>query len=127
MSQSPAICVRGLSRRFGAKQALSPIDREVAQGEIVGLIGPNGSGKSTLLRCLTGVVRRDAGEVTIDGALLEGDGVNIRRRVTYSPGEVNAYGELTGTGQLSWLLRGRDSDTHARAHEVACELGLPLK
>ncbi len=127
VSQSPAICVRGLSRRFGAKQALSPIDLEVAQGEIVGLIGPNGSGKSTLLRCLTGVVRRDAGEVTIDGALLEGDGVNIRRRVTYSPGEVNAYGELTGTGQLSWLLRGRDSDTHARAHEVACELGLPLK
>ena len=127
MSQSPAILVRGLSRRFGAKQALSPVDLEVAPGEIVGLIGPNGSGKSTLLRCLTGVVRKDAGQVTIDGETLTGDGVNIRRRVSYSPGEVNAYGELTGSGQLSWLLRGRDGDTHARAQELAEELGLPLK
>ena len=127
MSQSPAILARGLSRRFGAKQALSPVDLEVAPGEIVGLIGPNGSGKSTLLRCLTGVVRKDAGQVTIDGEALRGDGVNIRRRVSYSPGEVNAYGELSGAGQLSWLLRGRDGDTHARAQELAEELGLPLK
>jgi len=127
VNQSPAIRVRGLSRRFGANQALSPIDLDVAPGEIVGLIGPNGSGKSTLLRCLTGVVKKDSGEVTIDGATLTGDGVNIRRRVTYSPGEVNAYGELTGSGQISWLLRGRDKDTFERAHEVAAELGLPLQ
>lgn len=127
VKQSSAIHVRGLSRRFGAKQALSPVDLDVAPGEIVGLIGPNGSGKSTLLRCLTGVVRKDAGEVTIDGETLTGDGVNIRRRVTYSPGEVNAYGELTGSGQIKWLLRGRDRDTYERAHAVATELGLPLK
>jgi len=127
VSQSPAIRVRGLSRRFGSKQALSPVDLDVAHGEIVGLIGPNGSGKSTLLRCLTGVVRKDAGDVTIGGEELTGDGVNIRRRVTYSPGEVNTYGELTGTAHLTWLLRSRDQATHARAHEVAKEFGLPMR
>lgn len=126
LSQSSTIHVRGLSRRFGSKQALSPIDLDVEPGEIVGLIGPNGSGKSTLLRCLTGVVKRDSGEVRIDGEPLSGDGVNIRRRVTYSPGEVNAYGELTGKGQLAWLLRGRDADTHTRAEDFANALGLPL-
>ena len=126
LSQSSIIHVRGLSRRFGSKQALSPVDLDVEPGEIVGLIGPNGSGKSTLLRCLTGVVKKDAGEVKIDGELLKGDGVNIRRRVAYSPGEVNAYGELTGKAQLGWLLRGRDAETHARAEELAGDLGLPL-
>ena len=126
LSQSSTIHVRGLSRRFGSKQALSPIDLDVEPGEIVGLIGPNGSGKSTLLRCLTGVVKKDAGDVRIDGEPLKGDGVNVRRRVTYSPGEVNAYGELTGKAQLGWLLRGRDAETHARAEELATGLGLPL-
>ena len=127
MSQSPAIRVRGLSRRFGANQALSPVDLDVAPGEIVGLIGPNGSGKSTLLRCLTGVVRKDAGEIMVDGEALTGDGVNIRRRVSYSPGEVNTYGELTGSGHLTWLLRGRDEATHARAQELAEGFGLPMR
>jgi len=126
LTESSTIHVRALSRRFGSKQALSPIDLDVEPGEIVGLIGPNGSGKSTLLRCLTGVVKKDAGEVRIDGELLKGDGANIRRRVTYSPGEVNAYGELTGKAQLGWLLRGRDAKAHARAEELANELGLPL-
>ena len=127
LSDPQAIRVRGLSRRFGTNQALHPIDLDVAPGEIVGLIGPNGSGKSTLLRCLTGVVKKDAGEVRIDGEDLKRDGANIRRRVTYSPGEVNTYGELTGTGQLTWLLRGRDSEAHARAHAIAQDLGLPLQ
>jgi len=127
VSQTPAIHVRGLSRSFGTNRALSPTDLDVARGEVVGLIGPNGSGKSTLLRCLTGVVRRDAGEVMVDGVQLVGDGVAVRRRVAYSPGEVNAYGELTGSGQLTWLLRGRDKDAHERAHEVAEDLGLPLQ
>jgi len=127
LSQTPAIRIRGLSRRFGNNQALSPMDLDVAPGEIVGLIGPNGSGKSTLLRCLTGVVKKDAGEVTVDGEDFASDGVNIRRRVTYSPGEVNTYGELTGAGHLTWLLRGRDQATHARALEVAEDLGLPTR
>jgi len=127
VSQPPIIRIRGLSRCFGTTQALSPVDLDIAPGEIVGLIGPNGSGKSTLLRCLTGVVRKDAGDIMIDGEELTGDGVNIRRRVSYSPGEVNTYGELTGTGHLTWLLRGRDQATHARAHGVAEELGLPMR
>ena len=126
MSQSSTIHVRGLSRSFGDKQALSPVDLDVEPGEIVGLIGPNGSGKSTLLRCLTGVVKKDAGEVRVDGEQLKGDGANIRRRVTYSPGEVNAYGELSGRAQIGWLLRARDAETHARAEELASGLGLPL-
>jgi ABC-2 type transport system ATP-binding protein len=120
------IVARGLSRRFGAKVALEPIDLDVGPSGITGLLGPNGSGKSTLLRCLLGIVRPDAGTASIDGVALDRDGVHVRRRCAYSPGEIGLYGELTGRAHLEWFLRGRGRAAEARALEIARELALPL-
>jgi ribose transport system ATP-binding protein len=53
--------IRGLSKRFGATQALRDVDLDVARGEIHALCGGNGSGKSTLIKILTGVYRGDPG------------------------------------------------------------------
>lgn len=120
------IVARGLTRRFGDHLALSPFDLDAPPGTITGLLGPNGSGKSTLLRCLTGLVRADAGSATVGGATLVGDGTAVRRRCTYSPGEVAVYGELTGAAHIDWLLRGRDAGAPDRARAIAEDLGLPL-
>jgi ABC-2 type transport system ATP-binding protein len=122
----PGIRVRGLTRRFGALQALSAFDLDIPRGAVTGLLGPNGSGKSTLLRCLVGLVRPDAGTAEVDGVPLLGDGTAIRRRCTYSPGEVALYGELSGREHLRWFLRGRDRPALRRALAMADELGLPL-
>jgi len=59
--------MRGISRRFGATQALAGVDLEVRQGEVHALLGENGSGKSTLMRVLAGAIEPDAGEMTLDG------------------------------------------------------------
>jgi ABC-2 type transport system ATP-binding protein len=119
--------VRGLSRSFGEKQVLYPLDLDVGPGGITGLLGPNGSGKSTLLRCLVGLVRPDSGSVSIDGVPLTGDGLAVRKRVTYSPGELATYGSLRGEDHLEWLLAGRDREAPGRARRMAVSLGLPLK
>lgn len=119
--------VRGLTKRFGAKVALEPIELELGPGGIVGLLGPNGSGKSTLLRLVTGLVPRDAGEAWVDGAALEGDGVAIRRRTSYAPGELALYGELRARDHLAWFLRERDGGALARATAIAERLALPLE
>ena len=124
--QEPAIRARGLERRFGTHPALTPFDLDVPRGAITGLLGPNGSGKSTLLRCLVGLVRPDAGTAEVDGVALTGDGTAIRRRCTYSPGEIALYGELTGRAHLRWFLRGRGGAALKRAIAVAEELELPL-
>ena len=77
----PKIRLRGLSRSFGALQALDTIDLDVATGQSLALIGPSASGKTLLLKCLLGLIKPTAGSVEIDG-------VNT---VTYRAGERMAF------------------------------------
>jgi ABC-2 type transport system ATP-binding protein len=121
------VSVRGLTRRFGPKLAVAPLDLDVGPGGITGLLGPNGSGKSTLLRMIVGIVPPDAGSASVDGVALAGDGTAVRRRCTYTPGEIALYGEMRGREHLDWLLRGRERDARERAARTADALGLPLE
>jgi len=61
------LSIRGLSKSFPGVQALKAVDFTLLKGEIHGLVGENGAGKSTLIKCLTGVYRRDAGEIIYNG------------------------------------------------------------
>ncbi|QDU84696.1 Daunorubicin/doxorubicin resistance ATP-binding protein DrrA [Planctomycetes bacterium Pla163] len=126
-SRSNAIVVRGLTKRFGQTVALAPLDLDLARGSVCGLVGPNGSGKSTFMRLLVGLVPASAGSVEVDGARLTGEGLGIRRRVAFAPGEIAAYGDLTADRQLAFLLRGRDAGALDRARALAKRLGLPLR
>lgn len=125
--EAGAIQARGLTRAFGDKLALAPLDLDVGPGGITGLLGPNGSGKSTFLRCLVGLVKPSGGAASVDGVLLAGDGLAVRRRVTYSPGELAVYGGLRGDAHLAWLLQGRNAEALSRARRIAETFELPLK
>lgn len=59
--------LRGITKRFGAVQALSDVDFEVAAGEVVALVGDNGAGKSTLVKVMSGVYQPDGGTIEIAG------------------------------------------------------------
>ena len=60
--------VTGLTRRFGAVQAVRGVSFEIAGGEVLGLWGPNGAGKTTVVDCILGLTRADGGSITINGA-----------------------------------------------------------
>jgi D-xylose transport system ATP-binding protein len=66
-SGEPRLRLRGISKTFGAVRALSKIDFEVYDGEVVGLVGDNGAGKSTLIKVIAGVGPADEGEIFIEG------------------------------------------------------------
>jgi simple sugar transport system ATP-binding protein len=65
--RQPALAVRGLSKSFGAIQALVGVDLDLHRGEVLGLLGDNGAGKSTLTRCIAGIHPPDHGTIVVDG------------------------------------------------------------
>lgn len=66
-SRQPVLSLRGVSKGFGAVQALTDIHLDVYPGEVVALVGDNGAGKSTLVKILAGVHPQDAGTISFDG------------------------------------------------------------
>ena len=63
----PILELRGVSKSFGAVQALYRVDFEVLAGEVMALVGDNGAGKSTLIKGVAGIYPLDEGEVLVDG------------------------------------------------------------
>jgi ABC-2 type transport system ATP-binding protein len=103
-----AITIAGLVKDFGPTRALDHLDLTVAAGEVHGFLGPNGAGKTTAIRVLLGLLRRDAGQVSLLGGDPWRDAVSLHRRLAYVPGEVNLWPNLTGGEVIDLLgsLRG---------------------
>jgi D-xylose transport system ATP-binding protein len=64
---APLIDCKGVSKAFGAVQALYRVDFEVRRGEVMALVGDNGAGKSTLVKCMVGIYPFDEGQVRFEG------------------------------------------------------------
>jgi D-xylose transport system ATP-binding protein len=66
-ARPPMLALHGVSKRFGAVQALEGVDLEIHAGEVIGLVGDNGAGKSTLVKIISGIYSPDEGELYADG------------------------------------------------------------
>ena len=62
------LTLRGVGKRYGAVEALTGADLDVAQGDVLGICGDNGAGKSTLIRIIAGAQEPSAGAMTVKGA-----------------------------------------------------------
>ena len=88
MSQTPAIRIRQVAKRYGDLQALAGVDLEIQQGEFFGLLGPNGAGKTTLISSLAGLVRPDSGTLEVLGYDVRKQYAEARRRLGVVPQEL---------------------------------------
>jgi ABC-2 type transport system ATP-binding protein len=95
--------VTRLVKRFGTLSAVDGVSFSVAGGEIVGLLGPNGAGKTTTLSIVSGLLRPDAGEVRIDGRILNGDADPLKRAIGVVPQELALYDELSSLDNLHFF------------------------
>ena len=112
------IQITGLVKDYGRVRALQGLDLNVAQGEVHGLLGPNGAGKTTALRILLGLLRRDAGEVSVMGRDPWVDAVELHARLAYVPGDVELWPNLTGGEAIDLLGRLRGGFDRARRDEL---------
>jgi len=102
------IATAGLTKYYGRDRGIVDLDLEVRRGEAFGLLGPNGAGKTTTIRLLLDLLRATHGQATVLGRDVRRDGVEVRRRVGFTPGELFLFDKLTGRETLRFLagLRG---------------------
>ena len=101
----PAIVVRGLRKSFGAKEAVTGIDLEIAAGSLAGLVGPNGAGKTTSLSMMTGLLRPDAGQVLINGLDVWADPRAAKAIIGVVTAEARLFERLSGVEMLEYAGR----------------------
>lgn len=89
------IVADSLSRSYGSRIAIEGVSFEVAKGEVVGFLGPNGAGKSTTMRILTGYLKPEAGDASIDGYSVTVEPNEAKRRVGYLPETTPLYDDMT--------------------------------
>jgi ABC-2 type transport system ATP-binding protein len=121
-----AISTRGLTKDYGAGRGIFGLDLDVAEGEVFGYLGPNGAGKTTTIKLLMGLSHATRGAATILGLDAERDGVAVKRKVGYVPGELPQFGGWRGSEIVAYVagLRGDLDDREVEA--VAKRLDLDL-
>jgi len=94
---------------YGRHRGIDNLDMTVDAGQIYGFLGPNGAGKTTTLRVLLDMIRPDKGTATIFGLDCQKDGVAIRERTGYLPGELSLYEQLRAGQYLEMVnaVRGK--------------------
>ena len=98
-----AIETRKLTKWYGRSRGIRDVDLVVEAGQIFGFLGPTGAGKSTTIRLRLDLIRPTSGSARVLGLDVHRDRLAIDRRVSYVPGEVSLYDELTGRQLLTYL------------------------
>jgi ABC-2 type transport system ATP-binding protein len=97
------IQVKNLRKAFGSITAVAGISFEIRQGETFGLLGPNGAGKTTTINLMTGLLRPDAGAISMAGS--DPTRLDVRRRLGVAPQAVALYDNLTAAENIAFLGR----------------------
>ncbi|GIF26649.1 ABC-2 type transport system ATP-binding protein [Actinoplanes tereljensis] len=104
-----------LVKRFGTFTAVDGLDLSVEEGSVHGFLGPNGAGKSTTIRVLLGLYKPTSGQV------------RVTRRISYVPGEVTLWPNLTGQQVLDALAGLRGTRDEAAERRLADEFALDTR
>ena len=124
---TPALEIRGLVKRFGARAAVEGLDLAIAPGELHAILGPNGAGKTTTLRIVAGLMKPDVGSVRVMGHDVLTAPEDAKRVLAFLPDDPLLYAKLRPLEYLEFVagLWSLDPVTaRTRANELLEWLGL---
>lgn len=122
----PILCTEKLTKNYSRVRALDDMNLTVPQGEIFGLLGPNGSGKSTAIRLILGFLRPTAGAAWVQGYDCWSQSVEVKKRLTYLPGELRLYENMNGRQLVQFLARLRGDAIDAGVDRLAARFDIDL-
>ena len=123
MQNKPVIELNRLTKRYGDVVGIDGLTFSINEGEIFGLLGPNGAGKTTTVRLLLDFIRPSSGYATVFGMHPRRDGLKIRSRVGYLPGDFVTYNYMTADGVAEYFANLRGSP-RGRFGEICERFGL---
>ncbi|MFI0395730.1 LPS export ABC transporter ATP-binding protein [Paracoccus jiaweipingae] len=119
------LSVRGMRKSYRSRLVIRDVSLDLARGEVVALMGPNGSGKTTCFYGIAGLVRPDAGVVSIDGQ--NASNLPMYRRaqmgIGYLPQEMSIFRGLTVEQNIMAVLEVSTRDRHRRNERLEELLG----
>jgi ABC-2 type transport system ATP-binding protein len=126
MSAVPLLDVRGLTKVYGDREAVTGLEFALAGGEILGLVGPNGAGKTTTMRAVSGVLPLTAGTVRVAGFDVRSQPMDAKRHLALVPDDPNLFGNLTVGEHLEFTSQvyGLAGGWRDRAASLLAELEL---
>jgi ABC-2 type transport system ATP-binding protein len=97
------LVVEGLVKKYGKQNAVNDISFSLDGGEVVGLLGPNGAGKSTTMKCIVGLIRKSAGNITIGGH--DHLSIEAKKLFSYIPETPQVYDLLSVKEHLQFIAQ----------------------
>ena len=94
-----------LRKSYGDLVAVKNLSLDIRRGEIFGFLGPNGAGKTTTISMICGLLKRDSGEIKIDGFSLEEDYGRCKKLMGFCPQDIVVWESLTCLEQLDFTAR----------------------
>ena len=120
------IDIKHLTKDYKKGRGVFDISLEIEKGEVYGFVGVNGAGKTTTIRHMMGFIKPDEGSVTIQGLNATKSSAEVKRYVSYIPGEINFPGNTSGEEFLKEQIYLSGRGSWVRAKELSEQLQLDV-
>ena len=121
-----AIEIKNLTKNYGRQRGIENINLEIPKGIVYGFIGPNGAGKSTTIKCIMNMIRKNSGQIIINGKKVENKNYEVKQEIGYLPSEIHLYEDLTVKKLLKYSASFYKKDCTQKTEKLVKRLEIDI-
>ena len=121
-----AIEIKNLTKKNDRQREIENKNIEIKKGIVYGFIGPNGAGKSTTIKCIMNMIRKNSGEIIINGKKVENKNYEVKQEIGYLPSEIHLYEDLTVKKLLKYSASFYKKDCTQKTEKLVKRLEIDI-